>query len=90
MIIPLGNRVLVEGIVDEKDYGIVGFVKPDSGTDKPENYKVVALGSGEDLDELGLSVGDTVVINKYAGSDTKFEEISYKIVKSGDVQAKVV
>ena len=89
-IIPLGNRALVKAITVEKDYGIEGFIVSEiTVKDKPEKYEVVAIGTGESIDELGLQVGDTVIINKYAGSDTKYDEKSFKIVRADDIQAKV-
>ncbi len=85
---PLGNRVLVKQLSTE-EVTKSGIILPDT-TDKEKKAqgKIVALGSGEDVAELGLKVGDTVVFGKYAGEEVEVEEngekVEYKILYVGE------
>lgn len=86
---PLGDRVLVEQIEDgEQIKG--GIVIPDSAKEKPQQAKVVALGTGK-LDENGkkttfdVKVGDVVLTSKYGGTDVKLDDKEYKILNSDDI-----
>lgn len=69
---PLADRVLVEPLEeDEQVKG--GIIIPDSAKEKPQQGKVVALGTGK-LDEDGKKIpfnvkkGDTVLMPKYGGT----------------------
>ncbi|OGV50181.1 MAG: co-chaperone GroES [Lentisphaerae bacterium GWF2_44_16] len=86
---PLGDRVLVEQMEDgEQVKG--GIVIPDSAKEKPQQAKVVALGTGK-LDENGkkttfdVKVGDVVLTSKYGGTDVKLDDKEYKILNSDDI-----
>tara|TARA_R110002167_G_scaffold228517_1_gene433584 strand:+ start:336 stop:623 length:288 start_codon:yes stop_codon:yes gene_type:complete len=94
MIEPLGNRILVEAVeVKAIDTGIEGFVIPDAVTnnkDKPTKFKIINIGKGKDLEELNLSIGETIVMNRFAGSDVKdLDDKEYKIVLHGDIQGRI-
>jgi len=91
---PLGDRVLVEALeVKEQVKG--GILIPDSAKEKPQEAKVVALGTGK-TDEKGnkvpfdVKVGDTVIVSKYGGTEIKYNDKEYKILNSDDIQAVVV
>lgn len=86
---PLGDRVLVEQIEDgEQIKG--GIVIPDSAKEKPQQAKVIALGTGK-LDEDGkkttfdVKVGDIVLTSKYGGTEVKLDDKEYKILNSDDI-----
>ena len=75
---PLGDRVLLESVeVAEQVKG--GIVIPDSAKEKPQEYKVVALGTGK-VDDSGkkiafdVTVGDLVLTNKYGGTEVKVKK----------------
>ncbi len=90
---PLGDRVLVE-TVEEKEMIKGGIVIPDSAKEKPQEARVVALGTGKKDDEgkdvpFEVSVGDVVLTSKYGGTDVKFEDKEYKILNSSDILAIV-
>jgi chaperonin GroES len=90
---PLGDRVLVEAI-EEKEQIKGGIVIPDSAKEKPQEAKVVALGTGK-IDDNGkkvpfdVKVGDIVLTSKYGGTDVKYDGKEYKILSSSDIQAIV-
>lgn len=86
---PLGDRVLVEA-VEDKDQMKGGIVIPDSAKEKPQEAKVIALGTGK-IDDDGkrvpfdVKVGDIVLTSKYGGTDVKYNDKEYKILSSSDI-----
>ncbi len=79
MIKPLGDRVVIEAIAKEETTAS-GIVLPDTAKEKPQEGKVVAVGSGALKDgvrvPLELQEGDRVIFSKYAGTEIKFEAAS--------------
>jgi chaperonin GroES len=75
MLKPLGARVLVRpSKAEEKTAG--GIVLPDTAQKKPQEGKVLAVGSGKLLDNgkrvpLPVKVGDTVVYSKWSGTEVR-------------------
>jgi chaperonin GroES len=90
---PLGDRVLVEAIeAGEQQKG--GIYIPDSAKEKPQEAKVVALGTGKKDDDGNLipfevAVGDIVLTSKYGGTDVKIDDQDYKILNASDILAIV-
>ena len=90
---PLGDRVIVEA-VEEKEVIKGGIVIPDSAKEKPQEARVVALGTGKKDDNGNLipfevNVGDVVLTSKYGGTEVKFEDKEYKILNSSDILAVI-
>jgi len=88
---PLGDRVLVEPL-EEREVVKGGIVIPDSAKEKPQEAKVIALGSGKKDDDgkiipFEVKVGDRVLTSKYGGTDIKYDDKDYKILKSEDILA---
>jgi len=91
MIRPLGERVLIEAIAKEETTAS-GIVLPDSAKEKPQEGKIVAVGSGavnKDGARIALEVkeGDRVLFSKYAGTEVKYEGKEYLIMKESDIHA---
>ena len=90
---PLGDRVLVEA-VEETEQQKGGIIIPDSAKEKPQEAKVIALGTGK-VDDNGkkvpfdVKVGDIVLTSKYGGTDVKYNDKEYKILSSSDILAVV-
>jgi len=90
---PLGDRVLVEAI-EEKEQIKDGIVIPDSAKEKPQEAKIIALGTGKTDDDgkkvpFEVKVGETVLTSKYGGTDIKLNGNEYKILSSSDILAIV-
>jgi len=86
---PLGNRVVVESISEEETTKS-GIILPDTvDKEKKAEGKIIAIGSGEKIQKLGLKVGDKVIFGKYAGEEVKVEEVEYKILSDEDVLAVI-
>lgn len=88
---PLGERVLVEPL-KEGEVNKGGIIIPDSAKEKPQEGKVIAVGTGK-LDEDGkkipfnVKVGDTVLMPKYGGTEVKMGGKEYQIVREDDILA---
>ena len=91
---PLGDRVLVEPL-EEKEQVKGGVIIPDTAKEKPQEGKVVAVGSGKVLDNgerqpLDLKAGDKILYGKYSGTEIKIDEKEYLIMHENDVLAKMI
>jgi chaperonin GroES len=90
MIKPLGDRVVIEAIAREEKTAS-GIVLPDNAKEKPQEGKVVAVGSGhlKDGERLPLEVkeGDKVLFSKYAGTEVKFDGKELLIMRESDILA---
>ncbi len=89
---PLADHVVVKSVeAEETTKG--GLILPGSAKEKPQIAEVVAVGPGGIVDgnqvEMTVSVGDKVIVSKYAGTDVKCDGIEYNIVKIGDILAIV-
>ena len=90
---PLGDRILVE-VLEAKGKTKGGIVLPDSAQEKPQEAKVIAVGSGrisEDGKKISLEVkkGDTILFGKYSGTEITVDDKEYLIMKEEDVLAIV-
>lgn len=93
MLKPLGDRVIIE-VVEQEEKTASGIVLPDSAKEKPQEGKVVAVGSGrvtENGEKVALEVkeGETVIYSKFAGTEVKYEGKEYLILRENDILAIV-
>lgn len=92
MIKPLADRVLIE-MVEAEETTKSGIILTSGSQEKPQIAKVVAVGPGkvEDGKEVKMYIkeGDKVIINKYSGTEVKYEGTEYTIVKQEDILAIV-
>jgi chaperonin GroES len=90
---PLGDRVLVEPI-DEKEQTKGGIIIPDTAKEKPQEGKVIELGTGK-LDDDGKKIpfhvkkGDKVLMPKYGGTEVKLDNKTYQIMREDDILAVI-
>jgi chaperonin GroES len=90
---PLGSRVVVEPI-EQEDITASGIVLPETAKEKPQRGKVLSVGPG-DRDEKGnriqldVTVGDTVLFAKYAGTEIKLDGKKILILRESDLLAIV-
>jgi chaperonin GroES len=90
---PLGDRVVVQP-AEREETTKSGIVIPDTAKEKPQRGSVIAVGKGRRDDDgervpMDVSVGDTVLFAKYAGTEFKFEDEEYLILSEKDILAKV-
>ena len=86
MIKPLADRVLVEPKEAETKTAS-GLYIPDTGKEKPQEGKVIAVGPGKKDEPMEVKVGDEVLYGKYAGTEVTVEGKKYLIVKQSDILA---
>jgi chaperonin GroES len=88
---PLHDRILVKRVEEEaKTKG--GIIIPDTAKEKPQEAKVVAVGSGRVTDEgklvaLEVKKGDRVLFGKYSGSEVQIDGEEHLIIREEDVLA---
>ena len=86
---PLGDRVLVIA-VEESEQVKGGIIIPDTAKEKPQEAKIVALGTGK-TDESGkkvkfeVKVGDPVIVSKYGGTEVKLNGETYSLLREDDI-----
>lgn len=86
---PLGDRVLVKSI-EESEQVRGGIIIPDSAKEKPQEAEVIALGTGRRGDDgkviaFSVKVGDRVLTSKYGGTEVKYNDKTYTIVREDDI-----
>jgi chaperonin GroES len=86
---PLHDRILVKRI-EEEEVRRGGIIIPDTAKEKPQEAKVIAVGSGKLLENgqrvaLDVKAGDRVLFGKYSGSEVKIEEEEYLILREEDI-----
>ena len=91
MLKPLGDRIIIE-LVELEEKTASGIVLPDTAKEKPQEGKVVAVGTGRILENgervaLEVSVGDSIIYSKYAGTEEKYDGNEYLIVRENDILA---
>ncbi|GBL24683.1 10 kDa chaperonin [Opitutia bacterium] len=90
---PLGDRVLLQRIEEAEEIK-GGIIIPDSAKEKPQEAKVIALGTGA-LDKEGkkvafnVKVGDKVLVGKYAGTEVKLDEVIYLLLREEEILAVI-
>ena len=90
---PLGDRVVVEH-VEQAEKSAGGVFLPDTAKEKPQEGRVLAIGTGRTLDNgtvlpLTVQVGDKIIYSKYSGSEIKYEGKEVLIISEKDVLAIV-
>ena len=90
---PLGDRVVIEPTPKE-EVTKSGIVLPDTAKEKPQEGKIIAVGSGRLNDKgerqaLEVQVGDRVLYAKYAGTEFKQDGKEYLILSEKDILAIV-
>jgi chaperonin GroES len=90
---PLGDRIVIE-LVESEEKTASGIVLPDSAKEKPQEGKVVAVGTGRVLESgervaLEVSVGDRIIFSKYGGTEVKYQGVEYLILRESDILAVV-
>ena len=86
---PLGDRVLVQPL-EEQEMKKGGIIIPDTAKEKPQEGKVVALGTGKVNDEgkkvdFTVKKGDRVLISKYGGTEIKIDGEQFLIMREDDI-----
>lgn len=86
---PLGDRVLVQHI-EESNQTKGGIIIPDAAKEKPQEAKVIALGTGRKDDDgkaipFNVKVGDVVLTSKYGGTEVNVDDEKYLLIREDDI-----
>jgi chaperonin GroES len=93
-ITPLYDRILVKRL-EEEEPKIGGIIIPDTAKEKPQEGEVIAVGAGRVLENgerqaPDVKVGDKILFGKYSGTEVKYGDEEYLIMREDDILAKIV
>jgi len=86
---PLHDRVLVERVeAEEKTAG--GIIIPDTAKEKPQEGKVLSVGTGVrdengKLTPLDVKEGDRILFGKWSGTEVRLDGKDLLIMKESDI-----
>ena len=90
MIKPLGDRVLIK-MKEAEETTKSGIILSGNAKEKPQIAEVIEVGPGKEIEgklsKMLVKKGDKVVVNKYAGTEIKYEGQDLIIVKQDDILA---
>jgi len=91
---PLGERVVLKKSTEQKESTTKsGIILAGKTEEKPTQGEVVAVGPGGMIDghevKMLVKAGDNVIYSKYAGTEVKFEDEEYIIVRQSDILAVI-
>ena len=90
---PLHDRILVKRLESEaKTKG--GIIIPDTAKEKPQEGRVIAVGTGRVLEDgtvrpLDVKKGDRILFGKYSGNEIKLDGEDHIILREDDILAVV-
>ena len=87
---PLHDRVLIQ-VLDSSEKTAGGIIIPDTAQEKPQEGKVIAVGSGAKTEDgkllpMDVKVGDKVLFGKWSGTEIKIDGKEYSIMKESDIK----
>ena len=89
---PLADRVIIK-MLEAEETTKSGIILAGTAKEKPQVAEVVAVGPGGVVDgkevKMELTVGDKVIMSKYAGTEVKLDGEEYIILRQSDVLAKI-
>ncbi len=92
MIKPLADRVVLK-LVEAEETTKSGILLASASKEKPHVARVVAVGPGGLVGDkevkMYVAEGDKVIFSKYAGTEVKYEDEEYIIVRQDDILAVV-
>jgi len=90
---PIGEKVIAQriGSVEKTKSGLY---LPDTAQEKPQEGKVIAVGSGRTLKNgkvvpPAVKPGDRIIFGKYSGSEIKVDDKEYVFLNEDDILAIV-
>ena len=92
MIKPLADRVLVK-MVESEETTKSGIILSSSAKEKPQIAEILEIGPGAEVDgkktAMYVQKGQKVIISKYSGTEVRYNEEDYIILKQEDILAVV-
>lgn len=92
MLKPLADRVVIK-MIESEETTKSGIILAATAKEKPQIAEVLEVGAGLKVDgkleEMDVKKGDKVVVNKYSGTEIKYQGEDLIIVKQSDILAIV-
>lgn len=94
MLKPIGDRVVIK-LKEEEEKTVGGIVLTSASKEKPQTGEVIAVGEGKackhsgNVQPMPVAVGDTVLFEKFSGSEVKYDGEEYLIMHASDIMAIV-
>lgn len=92
MIRPLADRVLVK-MVEAEETTKSGIILSSASKEKPQIAEILEVGPGIDTEDRKVKMyvqkGQRVILSKYSGTEIKYENEDYIIIKQDDILAIV-
>lgn len=92
MLKPLEDRVILE-MIELEDITKGGIVLPNKAKESSQMAKIINIGPGRLMEgkliPMNVSIGQTVIINKYSATEVKYENKEYLIMSEKDILAIV-
>ena len=85
-IMPLADRVIIQQAESETT-SASGIIIPDNAQEKPQKGTVIAVGKGTKDNPMTVKAGDNILYGKYAGTELKYNNSDYMIMKESDILA---
>ena len=90
---PIGDRVIVQRL-GSAEKTKTGLYLPDSAQEKPQEGKVIAVGSGKTLPSgkvvpSSVKAGDKILFGKYSGSEIKVDDKEYVFLSEDEILAVI-
>ncbi len=89
---PLADRVVIK-LLEAEETTKSGINLAGTAKEKPQIAEVIAVGPGGVVDGkevvMELSVGDRVIMSKYAGTEVKIDDEEVIILRQSEILAKV-
>ncbi len=86
---PLHDKVIIKRL-EEEEKSAGGIIIPDTAKEKPQQGTVIAVGTGIVLKDgktipLQVKPGDRVLFSKYGGTEVKFVDEDYLVMREDDI-----
>ncbi len=81
---PLQDRVVIK-MLEAEETTKGGIILSAASKEKPQVAEVVAVGPGKEDVKMEVKVGDKVLTSKYSGTEVKYNDDEYTIVKMEDI-----
>lgn len=91
---PLGDRVVIKPLDNEKEIKKGGIIIPDTAKEKPQEGEIMEVGGGRRTDKgdvvpMEVKKGDRVLYGKYSGTEVTIDSDEYLIMREADILAVV-
>ncbi len=88
---PLKDNIVVK-VLEAESKTVGGLFLPDTAKEKPQQAKVISVGTGRrlksgELVPMSVKKGDTVLFGKYSGNEVRIDKEDLLILSERDILA---